>query len=401
MSERKPVAEIAGAGLAGLAAAAALAQSGWAVRVHERGRELREIGAGLYLWQNALDAMHEIGVYDNIAAVGVRSTAPRALLDHNHHEVNMRRGNDPVPELIVVLRTELHRILAECAIQHGVEIVNNSPVLGADPAGRLEFKDGYGHKADLVIGADGVFSRVRDSLQLATSIVDLKDGCGRHLISRRDGDSVNERRVEMWVGGRRVGIAPASKDQHYVFLCCPESDIAGRAQQPFNLEAWVHSHPQYRSYLERLPRHPAEHWRPFFNVTCSSWSKGRVCIVGDAAHGMAPNLGQGACVAMVNAVVLARTLTGGKGVEEALKRWEASERAYILQTQRMSYLYGAVGTRWPRKLLGLRSKLLPLLAKSNRYQRNMRCALDHRPLLRRPEPEVDAPREQMRSLGSG
>ena len=50
---------------------------------------------------------------------------------------------------------------------------------------------------------------------------------------------MNERRVEMWVDGRRIGIAPASKDQHYVFLCCPESDIAGRTQQPFNLEAWV------------------------------------------------------------------------------------------------------------------------------------------------------------------
>lgn len=382
MVESKPVAEIAGAGLAGLAAAAALAQAGWAVRVHEKGRDLREIGAGLYLWQNALDAMRELGVYDKIEAVGVRSTTPRALLDHHHSEISMRRGGDALPELIVVLRTELHRILAECALQNGVEIVTNSSVLGADPRGRLEFKDGFGDKADLVIGADGVFSRVRDSLNLATSIVDLKDGCGRHLIPRRDGDSVNERRVEMWVGGRRIGMAPASKDQHYIFLCCPESDIAGRTQQPFNLEAWVQSHPQYKNYLERLPRHPAEHWRPFYNVTCSSWSKGRVCIIGDAAHGMAPNLGQGACVAMVNAVVLARSLTGAYGLEEALKSWEANERPYILQTQRMSYLYGAVGTRWPHKLLGLRSKLLPILAKSDRFQRNMRCALDHRPLMR-------------------
>jgi 2-polyprenyl-6-methoxyphenol hydroxylase-like FAD-dependent oxidoreductase len=382
MVESKPVAEIAGAGLAGLAAAAALAQAGWAVRVHEKGRDLREIGAGLYLWQNALDAMRELGVYDKIEAVGVRSTTPRALLDHHHSEISMRRGGDALPELIVVLRTELHRILAECALQNGVEIVTNSSVLGADPRGRLEFKDGFGDKADLVIGADGVFSRVRDSLNLATSIVDLKDGCGRHLIPRRDGDSVNERRVEMWVGGRRIGMAPASKDQHYIFLCCPESDIAGRTQQPFNLEAWVQSHPQYKNYLERLPRHPAEHWRPFYNVTCSSWSKGRVCIIGDAAHGMAPNLGQGACVAMVNAVVLARSLTGAYGVEEALKSWEANERPYILQIQRMSYLYGAVGTRWPHKLLGLRSKLLPILAKSDRFQRNMRCALDHRPLMR-------------------
>ncbi|MFX5817212.1 FAD-dependent monooxygenase, partial [Acinetobacter baumannii] len=87
---------IAGAGLAGLAAAAALAQRGWKVRVHEKGRQLREIGAGLYLWENALDAMREIGVYDKVAAVGVRSTTPRALLDHNHSEIELRRADDVV-----------------------------------------------------------------------------------------------------------------------------------------------------------------------------------------------------------------------------------------------------------------------------------------------------------------
>ena len=164
------------------------------------------------------------------------------------------------------------------------------------------------------------------------------------------------------------------------FFCCPESDIAGRTQQPFNLEAWAHSHPQYRSYLERMPRHPAEHWAAFFLCDLFVVVEGAcVRIVGDAAHGMAPNLGQGACVAMVNAVVLARTLTGRKGVEEALQRWESRERTCILQTQRMLISLGAVGTRWPHKLLGLRSKLLPLLAKSQGYQAT--CAARRSPTL--------------------
>ncbi|MBL8701640.1 MAG: FAD-dependent monooxygenase [Alphaproteobacteria bacterium] len=381
MSNEKPFAEIAGAGLAGLAAAAALAQRGWRVRVHERGRDLREIGAGIYLWQNALDALRELGVYDKVATIGAPSTTPRLLLDHRGQEVDLRRMSDWVPELIVILRTELHRILAECAVKHGAEIVTNSLVLGADPEGRLEFANGLGPKADLVIGADGVFSRVRDSLRLAVEIFDMKDGCGRHLIPRKDGDSINTRRIEMWNGGRRVGIAPTSKDFHYVFLCCPESDIQGRVQQPFNLEAWVSSHPQYREYLERLPRHPEEYWRPFFNVTCSSWTKGRVAIVGDAAHGMAPNLGQGAGVAIVNAVVMARALATSKDVPEALRRWEASERPYVERTQRMSFLYGYFGTRWPRKLLDLRSRILPLLARTDLYQRNFRVAIEHKPAI--------------------
>lgn len=379
MTTNKPTAEIAGAGLAGLAAAAALAQQGWQVRVHERSKELREIGAGIYLWENVLAALRELGVYDQIENIGVRSSTPRLLQDHKHREINLRREGDPVADLIVILRTELHRILAECAISHGVEIVTSSKVIGADPEGRLEFADGFGPKADLVIGADGVFSKVRDSLKLASKIVELRDGCGRHLIPRKPGDSLDTRRIEMWNGGRRIGMAPAHKDFHYVFLCCPESDIAGRAQQPFNLEAWVSSHPGYREYLERLPKHPEEFWRPFYNVTCTSWSRARVCVIGDAAHGMAPNLGQGAGVAITNAVVLARAVTGKPDIPKALARWEKAERPYIDQTQRMSYLYGAVGTRWPRKLLSLRSKILPILAKSNRFQQSLRCAIDHKP----------------------
>ncbi len=379
MATEKPFAEIAGAGIAGLAAAAMLAQSGWRVRVHERGRELREIGAGIYLFENALNALRQIGVYDKIAAAGVPSTKGRLLLDHNHREVNIRRMSDRLPELIVVLRTELHKSLAEKAIESGVEVVTNSLVLGADPEGRLEFESGWGPKADLCIGADGVFSRVRDSLKLGTRIVDMKDGCGRHLIPRRPEDSINTQRIEMWNGGRRVGISPASKDHHYIFLCCPESDLQGRTQQPFNLETWIESHPQYRSYLERLPRHPQEYWRPFYNVTCSSWSKGRVAVIGDAAHGMAPNLGQGAGVAIVNGVVLAKLLAKDNDVPAVLRRWEAAERPYVDKTQYMSYLYGAVGTRWPRRLLGLRSKLLPLLSRADLWQRSLRVALDHKP----------------------
>ena len=368
-------AEIAGAGLAGLSIAAALAQQGWKVRVHEKGVELREIGAGLYLYENALNALRTIGVYDQVAQSGVSFPLPRRLYDHNHRLVRMGREKDRLPELIVVLRTELHRMLSECALSAGVEIVTNSQALGASSEGCLEFSHGFGDKADLVVGADGVFSRVRDSLGLTRKIVDLKDGCGRHLIPREADDMTN--RSEVWNHGRRIGIAPTSKDYHYVFLCCPAYDTAGRIQQPFNLNAWIDSHPWYEKYLSRIPRHPEEMWRPFFNIHCHSWSSGRVAIVGDAAHSMAPNLGQGACIAICNAVTLSRVVTESPDIAAALKRWEQYERPYIDITQRNSFLYGYFGANWPRSLLGLRSRLLPLVARSDRFQRSMRSAVDH------------------------
>ena len=377
MVNKKRAAEVAGAGLAGLAVAAALAQQGWEVRVHEKGAKLREIGAGLYLYENALNALHVLGVYDQIAASGVSFPLPRELFDHKHRPVRIYRDKDHRPELIVALRTELHQILSDCATAAGAEIITNSQVLGASADGRLEFADGYGPKADLVIGADGVFSRVRDSLSLTRKIADLKDGCGRHLIARESGDMTN--RVEVWNHGRRIGIAPTSKDQHYVFLCCPAYDTAGRIQQPFNLEAWLDSHPWYENYLRRIPRHPEEFWRPFFNVYCHAWSSGHAAIIGDAAHSMAPNLGQGACVAIYNAVLLARVVTENNDIPEALRIWEKSERPYIDTTQRNSFLYGYLGGAWPRSLLGLRSKILPLIAKTDRFQKSMRAAVEHVP----------------------
>jgi 2-polyprenyl-6-methoxyphenol hydroxylase-like FAD-dependent oxidoreductase len=377
--EKRKRAEIAGAGLAGLTAAAALAQRGWDVRVHEKGSDLREIGAGIYLFENALDALADIGALADVEASG-EEIRHGTLLDHLNRTVELERRSDRQPRLIVALRRDLHAALAKAATKAGAEIVTDSRVLGATGDGRLEFADGSTDQVDLVVGADGVYSRVRDSLGLAKRIVDLQDGCGRHLIERTDEDPVNHT-LEIWHGGRRLGVAPASRDKVYLFLCCPAGDIRGRAQQPFEPTAWLESHPWYRSQFARIPRHPEGQWLPFYNVRCRAWSTGRVALIGDAAHAMAPNLGQGACVAMTNGVALANAVSAHADVATALRAWEAHERPMVDLTQRNSYLYGVVGTRWPagESLLTLRSKVLPVVSRSPRFQRSIRSAVDHVP----------------------
>jgi 2-polyprenyl-6-methoxyphenol hydroxylase-like FAD-dependent oxidoreductase len=373
-------AEIAGAGLAGLTAAAVLAQRGWKVRVHEQGEGLREIGAGIYLFENALRVLEEIGAYDDLAA-RAEQIFDGDLRDHNDRLVIRRNERRAVnSRLFVALRSDLHGALARAATAAGAEIVTGSRALAATPDGRLELASGFGDRADLVVGADGVHSRVRDSLGLATSIVDLQDGCGRHLIPRTPSDPV-QRTFEAWNGGRRVGVAPASRDWVYVFLCCPSGDIAGRRQQPFDTEEWVRSHPAYADQLRRIPRHPEGRWLTFYDVRCRAWSSGRVAILGDAAHAMSPNLGQGACTAMSNALALGQAVTGRDDVPAALRMWELSERPYTDRTQRYSLRYGRVGTRWPQRLLDVRSRIVPVVARSPRFRRAMSQAAEHVPRL--------------------
>jgi 2-polyprenyl-6-methoxyphenol hydroxylase-like FAD-dependent oxidoreductase len=368
--------EIAGAGIAGLSVATVLARHGWRVRVHERGSQLREIGAGIYLWENALRALEAMDAFDAVTAGAERIMAPE-LRDNNRVAQREWLSHG---RLYTVLRRDLHRCLAEAAEAAGAEIRTNSHVVRAHADGRLELGDGEVAEADLVIGADGVRSVVRDSLGLARSVRDLHDGCSRHLI-RRTGDDPVGVAIEAWNGARRMGVVPCSPDWTYIFLCCPERDLVGRETLPIDRNSWLESFPSFGSQVERLEDRPDTRWASFQDVVTNGWVRGQVALIGDAAHAMSPNLGQAACVAMTNAVALGQALSVAEDVDTALQRWQASERPVVDRVQRYSRFYGTIGTRWPDSLLSLRFGLIWALGRARPIQRRIQFASDYFPSL--------------------
>jgi 2-polyprenyl-6-methoxyphenol hydroxylase-like FAD-dependent oxidoreductase len=367
--------EIAGAGLAGLTAAAAFGKAGCSVRVHEKGSILREIGAGIYLWENGLRALEAIGAYDEVVSRAEKVEVP-FLRDHDGSTLQDEWLRNH--RLYTVGRRHLYQSLLNAARRQGVEIVTDSPVIGATPSGTLTTADGQEYRADLAIGADGVFSKVRDSLGLRQKLVDLRDGGGRHLIPRTGDDPVHQT-IEQWNGGRRIGIIPCSPDETYVFLCCPASDVEGREQNPFNAATWIETFPEFRSQLERIPFDTEGRWAPFHDVHVSQWYSGRTALVGDAAHAMSPNLGQAACVAMTNAVALAISVTNSSSIDFALKSWQEGQREMSEGVQRYSRVYGKVGTMWPKGFLGARSALVRKLTASRRVQGSINFAAERFP----------------------
>lgn len=362
-------AEVAGGGLAGLTVATALAQHGWSVRLHERGSELREIGAGIFLWENALRVLERLGAFEEATALGDAIDSWR-LFDERGRPIQNDWMKDGSTRLITVKRTELHQALGQAARRSGVEIVTGSQVSGGTPDGELLLESGDCYRADVVVGADGVYSAVRRSLGLDLSVRDLEDGCMRHLVPRRPGDVAGEA-LEYWNGGRRVGIVPVTPDAVYIYTCCPAKDLEGR-QQPFNMESWTASFPDIRHYLERIP--DRSRWAAFHDVRTHSWVNGRGVIVGDAATAMAPNLGQAACVAMVNGFSLATVLDQHDDVPTGLRAWERRQRDVSDATQKYSRLYGKVGTRWPRPLADVRSALVWLAGRSESWQHRVNVA---------------------------
>jgi 2-polyprenyl-6-methoxyphenol hydroxylase-like FAD-dependent oxidoreductase len=350
MSSKRHV-EIAGAGIAGLTAACVLANRGWTVRVHERTPTLREIGAGIYLKENSVRVLKEIGVFEDIRQLGVR--LQEGQIRDERDRILLRRQITQ-EDAFTTLRGDLHRVLAERAGQLGAEIVTGESVSGATRDGTLELESGKRLHADLVIGADGHRSRVRESVGLTARMRTLRDGATRLLIPRTD-DEREPLSREYWSGSCRLGVAPCSARDVYVFLIAPEA-MADATAVPVNKQFWARQFPHVANVVKRFPdavgRHDAH-----VMVWVPAWHKGRVAVLGDAAHAQPPNLGQGAGMSMANAAALGAYLDREQTVEAGLIAWQAARRPVSDRIQRWSYRYGVVGYSWPG-FYDLRSALI-------------------------------------------
>lgn len=347
-------AEIAGAGIAGLAAAIALAARGWTVRVHERSPSLRAQGAGIYIWENGLRVLTALGACEQ-ALQGCHMGWMRETRDHHNRIVTTAHWTqEPGRRVVSVVRQQLSAALAQRAQALGVQFAFGAEAVGATQDGTLELSDGRRLQADLVVAADGIHSRVRDALGLLRSRTPMADGAIRVMIPRTAAERQSEegrKYVEYWSGHRRILYTPCSDADLYLALTTLDSDSAGKAV-PLDKAAWKASFPHLSDLIDRIGE--GARWDRFETVHLHRWSQGRVAIIGDAAHAQAPNLGQGGGCALMNALALAVALDEAPTLTEGLALWERRERPLTEHTQRVSALYSRVTTLPP----ALRSLIL-------------------------------------------
>jgi len=365
-------AEIAGAGFAGLTAACALAQRGWSVRVHERGQRLRTTGAGIYIYENGLRVLAAVGAYA-AAIEGAPFAHTREVRDDRNRVISVHRWEGS--RVFSIVRQTVINALAAAAERAGVEIVTGSVAAAAGADGELLLADGRTLKADLIVGADGSNSAVREAVGLLWKRKFLVDGATRLLISKTEQERLAAdagTTVEYWSGTRRVLYTPCSENDVYIALTMLDRDETAKAT-PVRKDAWKRWFPHLEPLIERFGEQGR--YDRFDLIKVRRWSAGRVALVGDAAHAQPPNIGQGGGCAMMNALSLAVHLERHADVSAALAAWEKNERPITEHAQRISYLLG-LPTTWPPLL---RAIALGWAGRSKWLVRQRTKAALHRP----------------------
>jgi len=322
---------IVGAGIGGLSAAIALRQAGWNIRVFERAASPRELGFGLALAPNAMAALQDLGVADVVSA---RGFIPRRGEFRRPDGAVLKRMALP-PHVIggplyVALRPALHGALLEAVTSEAITL--NAHATGFDQdngVARLHFADGSTVEGDLVVGADGIDSAIRRALHPTEppprpcGIVAIR-GATHGAIDRLDGvDAVAYmgRGIEsMFIRAGETGI--------YWFVSLNRDLVPAGVTDPSAIVKFVS--PLFDQTFRAITDAAAD--LRFDDLAdrdpLPSWGQGRVTLLGDAAHPMLPQTGQGAAQAIIDGVTLGRALAGGASVESGLREYEAARRNF-------------------------------------------------------------------------
>jgi 6-hydroxynicotinate 3-monooxygenase len=352
---------IVGAGIGGLALAAALRQAGIEAIVYEQAEAFTRVGAGIQQSPNAMKVHRGLGIEGRLRETGFAPTsslnrdAISGKVTNDHPLGSMVEERYGAPYL-TLHRGDLHAALADIVpadtVIRGKKLVR---IVEAGARVALAFADGSAIEADLVIGADGAHSLVREHVagpeqprftgKLAYRTT--------YPASRLSGINIGTPRSKWWGKDRHIVIyyVTAKRDEIYFTTSQPEkADWMTRESWSTKGDlselraAFAHFHSDVQAVLAAAPE--VHKWGIYEREPLPTWSKGRVALLGDACHPMTPYMASGAAMALEDAVVLARCLADEdfESIEAALRTYEAIRKPRTSAVQK-----GSSANTWMRQ----------------------------------------------------
>lgn len=321
---------IAGTGVAGLAAAIQLAKAGVVVDVYEAKPDLVALGSGISLQGNALRSLDALGVWESVRVAGypfdgltLRAPGPGAPIVAQLPDV--KSGGGAYPAGMGIARPALARILFDRAQQVGANLRYGARITGLNETdtgvevsvdGTAEIVGTY----DLVIGADGLHSTIRELIGIDTKPQPTGMGIWRAFVSRPS----EVERTELFYGGPVyiAGYTPTGEDSMYAILVGDAADHFAATEdeaRAIMLEQSRAYDGPWNSIRSDLEAGAKAHYTWFTtHLVEEPWNRGRVVIIGDAAHSCPPTIAQGAAQGLEDALVLTELLTARDAVDEDL-----------------------------------------------------------------------------------
>ena len=358
---------IVGGGIGGLAAALAMRREGFDPTVYERAPALLEVGAAIAVWPNAFGVLERLGLGATVLERAGRIEHARWLGRdgrlYNHFDFP-ETGRPAVALHRADLQGALLRALPPESVRLGKTFV------GFDAKGEetyARFDDGAEVACDVLVGADGLHSRVRAQL--------LGDGepiyRGYNVwrgVARLEHASLEAHTAsEVFGEGRRFGIGPVGLGRTGWWATANEPEAAPESAAEHGpklsrmFEGWL---APVRELIEATPSETILRNAAYDRPASARWGAGRVTLLGDAVHPMTPNLGQGGCVAIEDAAVLARCLAKYADARSALRAYESARRTRAARIASYSRRYGVFGQWHSRAATRMRARLLSYVPES-------------------------------------
>lgn len=349
---------ISGAGIGGLTLAASLRQRGIAYTLLERVPAFAPVGAGIVLSVNAMRVMRSLGLQDALVDRGY--VVGRMLITDQYGDAmsgadaaELRADFGPT---VAIHRAALHDVLLDAAGGHVTLDAEVADVIERPDGIHVRTTKGIEYQSDFLVGADGIRSRVRQQCFGGGQLVYAGYTNWRFVV---DAPTPQRDLFEMWGRGKRFGVVPIDRTRLYCFAVADAPP-----GQPKGSVAELRA--RFREFggpvpaiLEQITREEQLLHDDLVEVHQPVWQKPRMVLIGDAAHASTPNLGQGAAMAIEDAMVLAEMIgTHGGASAEALVAWETRRKPRALWVQQQSRRLGAVA-QWSNPVAcGLRTMIM-------------------------------------------